>query len=282
MRTRLVHPGDAWYADPMSTSEEQTRQIAIDHHHDAAGRFESNYRAMSQSRFANAFTYGRAKVDVLLEQELQRLQPGATVLDVGCGTGVYLTRFRELGFTPVGIEPAIGMLDIARRDNPDLRIEQGVATDLPFDDASFDFVSMIEVLRYLHLDDTRDSLNEAFRVLKPGGILFVTMVNRWALDGFYLLQRARQIALRSRLTREHPHCEFFTPAEVTSELANAGFESIRTEGRLFAPMRMVYKVNKTLAGKVAQFVEPYDDLLHGLSFTKPFAGHLVAVASRPR
>ena len=265
-----------------SVHPEEARRIAIDHHHDLAPVFESNYRAMAESRFTTAFTYGRAKVDALLENELKRLDPGATVLDVGCGTGIYLKRFKELGFTPVGVEPAQAMLERARRDNPGVRIEEGVATALPLDDASVDFVSVIEVFRYLHLHDTRAGLAECFRVLRPGGILFFTMVNRWALDGFYVLQRARQALLRRSFTRKHPHCEFFTPAEVRRELGSAGFTGVKTLGRLFAPMRMVYKVNDGLAAKVAKLVEPLDDLVHELPLATPFAGHLIAVAERPR
>ena len=261
---------------------EETRRIAIDHHHDLAPKFESHYREMAASRFTNAFTYGRAKVDVLLESELKRLEPGATVLDVGCGTGAYLKRFQELGFTAVGVEPARGMRELALRDNPGVRIEEGIATALPLADASVDFVSVIEVFRYLHLRDTRLALAECFRVLRPGGILFFTMVNRWALDGFYVLQRARQALLRRRFTRKHPHCEFFTPAEVKSDLEAAGFTQVKTVGRLFAPMRMVYKVNHALAAKVARVVEPIDDLVHELPLATAFAGHLVAVAVRPR
>lgn len=261
---------------------EEARRIAIDHHHDFAPKFESHYRQMAKSRFTNAFTYGRAKVDALLENELKRLAPDATVVDVGCGTGVYLKRFRELGFTAVGIEPARAMLECARRDNPGVRIEEGIVTALPLADASVDFVSVIEVFRYLHLQDTRAGLAECFRVLKPGGILFFTMVNRWALDGFYVLQRARQVLLRQRFTRKHPHCEFVTPAEVRSDLETAGFTQVKTLGRLFAPMRMVYKVNLGLAAKVAKLVEPLDDLMHELPVATAFAGHLVAVAERPR
>ena len=261
---------------------EETRRIAIDHHHDLAPKFESHYRKMAESRFTNAFTYGRAKVDVLLETELKKLPPDATVLDVGCGTGVYLKRFRELGFTPLGVEPAQAMRERAKADNPGVRIEDGIATSLPFEDASVDFVSVIEVFRYLHLEDTRLGLSECFRVLKPGGIVFVTMVNRWALDGFYVLQRARQAFLRQRFTRKHPHCQFFTPAEVESDLQGAGFTHVRTVGRLFAPMRMVYKVNLGLAAKVAKLVEPLDDLVHELPAATAFAGHLIAVAERPR
>ena len=68
----------------------------------------------------------------------------------------------------------------------DATIVSGVATELPFPDESFDLVICIEVLRYLDRSDIRQALREIRRVLRPGGTMFLTMVNRYALDGFFL------------------------------------------------------------------------------------------------
>ena len=267
-----------------STQESvDVRRAAIDHHHDMAGVFESFYRDMERSRFANAFTYGRYKVDVVLDRELSRLPKGARVLDVGCGTGIYLRRFANMGLTPVGVEPAPGMIEVARRENPTMRIEQGVATELPFEDASMDAVTSIEVLRYLHREDIHRSLSEMLRVLRPGGLLFVTLVNRLALDGFFVWQRLRQRKKGVDFDRKNPHCEFHTPREAQRELESAGAVNVRTEGRLLAPMRLAYKANGKLASKLAAKIESIDDLVHErLAFTKPFAGHLIAIGEKPR
>lgn len=262
---------------------EDVRQVAIDHHHDVAALFEDSYVTMARDRFATAFTYGRHKVDVVLDHELERLPRGAKVLDVGCGTGAYLTRFAKLGLVPTGIEPAEGMIERAVRDNPGVRIEHGVATSLPFEDASFDAVTSIEVLRYLHEADVRASVREMLRVLKPGGFFFVTLVNRLALDGFYVLQRLRQLKKQTAFDWKNPHCEFTTPAEAERMLGELGAVDVRTIGCLFAPMRIAYKVNAPLASRIAARVEPFEDRAHEvLSWAKPFAGHLIAIGERPR
>lgn len=262
-------------------SPEVVRRTAIDHHHDLAGVFERHYRDMSEDRFRTAFTYGRNKVDVLLDTELKKLPAGAKILDVGCGTGNYLVRFRELGFAPQGVEPAAGMIEAAKRLDPSLTITHGVATSLPFPDNSFDLVTSIEVLRYLHLQDIRVAFREMFRVLRPGGRIFVTMVNRYALDGFYVRQRVRQRFKGRDFDRENPHCEFFTPAELRAELRRAGGTDVETLGRLLGPLRIIYKVSESLAGKVARLIEPYDDAFCSIAATTPFAGHLVGLATRP-
>jgi ubiquinone/menaquinone biosynthesis C-methylase UbiE len=256
------------------------RTTAIDHHHDVASIFEQHYRDMSADRFKSAFTYGRQKVDLLLDEELKGLRPGASILDVGCGTGNYLVRFRKLGFEAKGVEPAPGMLEAAQRLDPTLDIKQGVCTALPYADSSFDLVTAIEVFRYLHLADIRVALRETFRVLRPGGRVFMTMVNRFALDGFYLRQRIRQQLKGRDFDRKNPHCEFFTPHELERELRDAGGTDVRTIGRLFGPMRIAYKINTAIASKLARIVEPYDDAICSLPIATPFAGHLVAIAAR--
>lgn len=261
---------------------EDVRRAAIDHHHDVVSVFDSYYAQMERDRFSNAFTYGRHKVDVVLDDELRKLAPGARVLDVGCGTGVYLKRFAAMGLEPVGVEPAPGMLETARRDNPGLEIKLGVATELPFADASFDAVTAIEVLRYLHVEDVRRSFSEMLRVLKPGGFVFVTLVNRLALDGFYVLQRLRQRYKGVEFDRKNPHCEFTTPREAEDELRRAGAVDVRTEGRLFAPMRIAYKAAPSLAPRLAATIEGFDDALHErIGFAKSFAGHLIAIGKKP-
>jgi len=264
----------------VDVTPEQVRAVAIGHHHSVASTFEQYYRDLSQDRFRNAFTYGREKVDRVLDVELKRLRPGAKILDVGCGTGVYLQRFRELGFDPEGVEPAEGMREAARRLDPTLHISSGVATALPFPDATFDLVTEIEVLRYLHRADIRQAMREIFRVLRPGGRAFVTMVNRFALDGFYVHYRLRQRVRGSAFDETNPHCEFFTPAELERELSAAGGTHARTQGCLFGPMRIAYKVNEGLAAKLARSVEAYDDALCAFHPVKPFTGHLIGIAER--
>ncbi len=254
----------------------EIREAAIDHHHDVRDVFEAYYRDMADSRFANAFTYGRAKVDRMLDDVFRSLPADARVLDVGCGTGVYLARAARMGLNPCGVEPAAAMLESARKNAPEIEILEGVATKLPFPDQSFDFVFEIEVLRYLHQGDIELALREARRVLRPGGRILVTLVNRYALDGFYVHQKLRQRLRGTSFDRKHPHCEFLTPREAETALRNAGFVDVRTEGCLFAPFRIIYKASPVLGRQLAERFESVDDQMHAMPWTRAFAGHLVA------
>ncbi len=260
---------------------EDIRQAAIDSHDKDAAKFEAWYDALDRSRFSNAFTYGRSKIDTLVGELFETLPRNARVLDVGCGTGEHLARAVKAGFQAYGVEPAPAMLDFARKNVPQADIRQGIATELPFEDGEFDLVIMVEVLRYLDRSDTETALREARRVLKPGGRLFVTLVNRLALDGFYVLQRARQLTKRRQFDEVNPYCLFHSPGSAKRDLEAAGFDEVRTEGRLLAPLRIAYKLNEGFGAWLAKKVERLDDRLHRSGASKPFAGHLIAIGRVP-
>ena len=260
---------------------EDIRQAAIDSHDQTAGKFVGWYDQLGKSRFSNAFAYGRAKIDELLDQLFSELPDGARMLDVGCGTGEQLQRALDSGLTVYGLEPAPAMLEIARSNVPKAEISQGIATSLPYGDAQFDLVIMIEVLRYLDRSDIEQALAEARRVLKPGGKLLVTLVNRWALDGFYVLQRARSMVKGKAFDRENPYCLFHSPASASRDLRRAGFDAIRIEGRMLAPLRIAYKISDGLGAALAKKVDRLDDRLHRHAWATPFAGHLIAIGRAP-
>ena len=96
--------------------------------------------------------------------------PGQRVLDVACGTGV-LTREVASRVGPtgeaVGMDPAPGMIEVARRAAPSIECHQGVAESLPFGDASFDAV--VSQFGLMFFSNRRQALREMLRVLKPGG-----------------------------------------------------------------------------------------------------------------
>jgi len=89
---------------------------------------------------------------------------GTTVLDVGCGNGLYLERLRRAGATAVGCDLSAGMLDAAR-DHP--LLVNGDAQALPFRSASVDVVLAPHML--YHVPDRGAAVLEIRRALRPGG-----------------------------------------------------------------------------------------------------------------
>jgi len=97
------------------------------------------------------------------------ISQGARCLDVGCGTGRWVRRYAELGFTPVGVDATFSMLRIARSNQTSVPLLVGLAQSLPFSDSVFDCVSDITVVQHIPYDSQSTALREMVRVLRPGG-----------------------------------------------------------------------------------------------------------------
>jgi ubiquinone/menaquinone biosynthesis C-methylase UbiE len=92
---------------------------------------------------------------------------GTRVLDVATGPGYVAARAAERGAEVVGLDFSETMLAFARSRAPDVEFVQGDATALPFEDATFDAVTVAFLL--LHLGSPERAVGEAARVLRPGG-----------------------------------------------------------------------------------------------------------------
>ncbi|GAA1654570.1 class I SAM-dependent methyltransferase [Actinoplanes couchii] len=101
------------------------------------------------------------------------VEPGARVLEIGCGTGnlsAALVR-RTPAVKVVGIDPDRAALARARRKVPDGEFRHAWAADLPLPDGAVDVV--LSSLMLHHLDDPVAGLREVARVLAPGGRLHI-------------------------------------------------------------------------------------------------------------
>jgi SAM-dependent methyltransferase len=99
------------------------------------------------------------------------------VLDIGCGFGWFELLALDRGARSiVGIEPRDENLRTAKQhiDDPLVRFQVGDALDLPFVDESFDTVVCWEVLEHLPRQSERRAFAEISRVLRPGGILYLS------------------------------------------------------------------------------------------------------------
>lgn len=95
----------------------------------------------------------------------------ARVLEVGCGTGYFLARFREYGAAhAAGIDLMEDRIAAARERYADLELVAGDASNLPWDDESFELVTQFTCLSSILDREVRASVaSEMWRVLAPGG-----------------------------------------------------------------------------------------------------------------
>jgi len=112
-----------------------------------------------------------------------------TVLDVGCGNGVYTLSMAKLAQTAIGIDIAGDRLKEALEDAEKLKVNTqfaiGNAECLPIHDSSCDVVLVMEALE--HIENQETALKEAKRVLKSDGYLIVSVPNRlYPLEMHYI------------------------------------------------------------------------------------------------
>lgn len=114
--------------------------------------------------------------DGLIDAELRRQRPwsGATMLDIGCGTGFHLPRFATEAKQVVGVEPHSDLIGAARRRTQELsnvEVRQGTAQALPVADHSVDIAQVRWA--YFFGPGCEPGLRELDRVMRPGGRAFI-------------------------------------------------------------------------------------------------------------
>lgn len=102
---------------------------------------------------------------------------GASLLDVGCGTGHFSRRFAAAGLEVTGVDPDPAMLAFARQQGAGIGYVEGDAQALPFADAVFDYASAVTSLCFV--PDPQRALQEMWRVARRGVVLGV--LNRRSL-----------------------------------------------------------------------------------------------------
>ena len=98
--------------------------------------------------------------------------PGQRVLNAGAGTGSFSLQLAENGFDVTSVDASSAAVEVLRRRVPG-EVAQADVTTLPFADAAFDAAVLGEVLE--HVEDDRGALEEVARVLRPGGVLAVSV-----------------------------------------------------------------------------------------------------------
>ena len=104
---------------------------------------------------------------------------GARILDIGCGIGTYVKRFRQYSDDVYGVDVEPERVAEASETLPNIQVARG--EELPFPDDWFDLVFSNEVIE--HVDDDRQTIREAVRVTKPGGYIVIFAPNRlWPFE----------------------------------------------------------------------------------------------------
>lgn len=151
----------------------------------------------------------------------EQLSPGSRVLELGCGTGNFLTALRrDVGCECVGIDPSAQMLEQLRARGSDVTTLHNAAERLDLPDSSFDFVYSVDVIH--HVEDRSAAFAEVARVLRPEAPV-VTVTDSEPVIRNRLLSRYFPETVEVELQR------YPSMSTLQGELSAAGLTDIRDE-----------------------------------------------------
>jgi SAM-dependent methyltransferase len=173
--------------------------------------------------FEDRFRGSREDIKQRLEQYVPFLEPLLTyypkgrAVDLGCGRGEWLELTQGLGFNSHGVDLDEGML--AACEQRGLKVVKGQALDYlsALEDESQIVVSGFHVIEHISFEELRQWVSEAFRVLKPGGLLIFETPN------------PENVAVANIYFYLDPtHLRPIPPALLSFVYENTGFETVKT------------------------------------------------------
>jgi ubiquinone/menaquinone biosynthesis C-methylase UbiE len=138
---------------------------------------------------------------------------GDRVLDVGCGTGVFLRMCADRGAATCGIDASEGLLAVAEERVPEAELRLGDLQSLPYPDDSFDLVTGFT--SFFFADDIVAALREAGRVARPGAPIVIQVFGRPELCA---IERMKAAVMPFREGEE----EYWRPGVVEELVPRAG------------------------------------------------------------
>ncbi|WP_313561478.1 bifunctional 2-polyprenyl-6-hydroxyphenol methylase/3-demethylubiquinol 3-O-methyltransferase UbiG [Diaphorobacter nitroreducens] len=172
---------------------------------------------------------------------INQLSPleGRKVLDVGCGGGILSDSMARKGAEVTGIDLASKALRVARlhaleAETPrvqyrEISVEE-LANECP---GSFDTVTCMEMLE--HVPDPQSVVAACARLVKPGGWVFFSTINRNA-KAFALAIVGAEYLLKMLPQGTHEYAKFIRPSELASACRQAGLDVLHTRGMQYNPV----------------------------------------------
>jgi 2-polyprenyl-6-hydroxyphenyl methylase/3-demethylubiquinone-9 3-methyltransferase len=174
---------------------------------------------------------------------------GKRVVDVGCGGGILTEAMARKGATTKGIDLAEKALKVARLHS----LESGVKADYEEISAealaerepgTYDLVTCMEMLE--HVPDPAQTIQACARLVKPGGLVFFSTLNRNPKSYLFAIIGAEYI-LKMLPKGTHDWGRFIKPSELSRMVRDAGLISRNLTGMTYNPFTKVYKLNQDVS-----------------------------------
>jgi len=208
---------------------------------DARGKFKPLHM-MNPCRLDYITTQIAAEFD----RDLTKALPfsGIRLLDIGCGGGLLSEPMARLGATVIGADAAAGNIPVARihGEQSGLTIDyrHTTAEDLAAAGELFDVVLNMEVVE--HVSDPLAYLTACHALLKPGGMMLCSTINRNAKSFMVAIVGAERV-MRWLPKGTHDWAKFITPDELSTLITNAGLKPVDRAGFVFNPILWTWSVS---------------------------------------
>ncbi len=180
--------------------------------------------------------------------EKKALLEGKKVLDVGCGGGILTEALARSGEHTSGIDGATSVIDIARSHAKDagLTIDYHCITVEEFaqtDPHTFDVITCMELLE--HVPDPQSVIKSCRELLKPGGIIFFSTLNR-TLKSYLLAIIGGEYVMKLLPKGTHDYQKFIRPSELVRWCRDEGFEHFEFEGIHYNPFARTFSLDSNI------------------------------------
>ncbi len=173
---------------------------------------------------------------------------GLSLLDIGCGGGLLSEPLAKQGFAVTGIDPAGENVRIASAHaaeaNVTVTYRAETAETLVSEGATFDVVLAMEVIE--HVPDPAAFVATAASLVKPGGLLMVSTINR-TKRAFALAILGAEYILRWLPVGTHSWDRFVTPEEFTGFIHDSGLDVFERSGMVYNPLVDRWSLSRDMA-----------------------------------
>ena len=171
---------------------------------------------------------------------------GKKVLDVGCGGGILAEGMAAVGAEVTGIDLSEKALSVARLHlfESGHKVDYRLVSAEAFADenpAAFDVVTCMEMLE--HVPDPASTIAACARLVKPGGHVFFSTLNR-NLKSYVFAIIGAEYVLKLLPAGTHEYAKFIRPSELTRYCRTAGLDTQELIGMSYNPLTKVYSLGR--------------------------------------
>ncbi|MDJ1016001.1 MAG: bifunctional 2-polyprenyl-6-hydroxyphenol methylase/3-demethylubiquinol 3-O-methyltransferase UbiG [Paracoccaceae bacterium] len=190
--------------------------------------------------------YITAQIAAEFERDLSAPRPfeGVRILDIGCGGGLLSEPMARLGADVVGADAAARNIPVARvhaeAQGLEIDYRHTTAESLVAEGEAFDAVLNMEVVE--HVSDPQAYLTACHDLLKPGGLMTCSTINRNP-KSFAMAIVGAEYIMRWLPKGTHEWSKFITPDELYELLRNAGLDPVDRKGFVFNPVSWSWRLS---------------------------------------